>query len=60
MPSGYNWRALVEADTARRKRVIGGGPRPRTDGRQRNEVAIAADVLNRMLDLGRQEYVRTV
>jgi Transposase DDE domain len=51
--SGYNWRALVEADVARWKRVIGGELRSRTDGRQATEVAIAADVLNRMLDLGR-------
>jgi hypothetical protein len=29
-----------------------------TDGRQATEVAIAADVLNRMLELGRPEYVR--
>ena len=29
------------------------------DGRQASEVAIAADVLNRMLELGRLEYVRT-
>ena len=56
--SGYNWRALVEADVARWKRVIGGEPRSRTDGRQATEVAIAADVLNRMLDLGRPKYVR--
>jgi Transposase DDE domain len=56
--SGYNWRALVEADVARWKRVIGDGLRSRTDGRQATEVSIAADVLNRMLDLGRPEYVR--
>jgi hypothetical protein len=56
--SGHNWRALVEADTARRKRVIGDELRPQTDGRRATEVAIAADVLNRMLDLGRPEYVR--
>jgi hypothetical protein len=56
--SGYNWRALVEADVARWKRVIGGELRSRTDGRQATEVAIAADVLNRMLDLGRPKYVR--
>ena len=56
--SGYDWRALVESDIARWKRIIGGGLRPRTDGRQRTEVAIAADALNRMLDLGRPEYVR--
>jgi hypothetical protein len=56
--SGYNWRAPVEADVARWKRVIGGELRSRTDGRQATEVAIAADALNRMRDLGRPEYVR--
>ena len=56
--SGYNWRALVEADVSRWKRVIGDGLRSRTDRRQATEVASAADVLNRMLDLGRPEYVR--
>ncbi len=56
--SGYDWRALVEADVSRWKRVIGDGLRSRTHGRQETEVAIAAEVLNRMLDLGRPEYVR--
>jgi len=56
--SGYNWRALVEADVARFKRVIGDALRSHTDGRQATEVAIAVQVLNRMLDLGRPEYVR--
>jgi hypothetical protein len=56
--SGYGWRALVESDVSRWKRVVGDGLRSRTDGRQATEVAIAADVLNRMLDLGRPEYVR--
>ena len=56
--SGYNWRALAVSDVSRWKRVIGVGLRSRTDGRQATEVAIAADVLNRMLDLGRPEYVR--
>ena len=56
--SGYNWRALVEADISRWKRVVGDGLRFQTDGRQASEVAIAADVLNRMLELGRPEYVR--
>jgi hypothetical protein len=56
--SGYNWRALVEADIARFKRVIGDGLRSRTHGRQATEVAIAVGALNRMLDLGRPEYVR--
>jgi Transposase DDE domain len=56
--SGYNWRALVEADISRWKRVIGDGLRSQTEGRQATEVAIAANVLNRMLDLGRPEYIR--
>ncbi len=57
---GYNWRALVEADISRWKRVIGDGLRSRTDGRQVTEVALAAGALNCMLDLGRPEYVRVV
>jgi hypothetical protein len=56
--SGYGWRALVESDISRWKRVIGDGLRSRADGRQATEAAIAAEVLNRMLDLGRPEYVR--
>ena len=56
--SGYNRRALLEADISRWKRVIGDGPRFQTDGRQAIEVAIAADVLNRMLELGRPKSVR--
>jgi hypothetical protein len=58
--SGYNWRALVEADISRWKRVIGDGLRSRTTGRQVTEVALAAGALNRMLELGRPEYVRVV
>ena len=56
--SGYNLRALVESDVSRWKRVIGDGLRSRTDGRQETEVAIAASALNRMLELGRPNYVR--
>jgi hypothetical protein len=56
--SGYNWRALVEADIGRYKRVIGDALRSRTEGRQSTEVAIAVASLNRMLELGRPEYVR--
>jgi hypothetical protein len=56
--SGYNDRALFEANISRWKRVIGDGLRSQTDGRQATEVAIAADVLNRMLELGRPDYVR--
>src|ERR671938_543973 len=58
--SGYTWRALVEADISRWKRVIGDGLRSQTDGRQAREVALAAGALNRMLELGRPEYVRIV
>ena len=36
--SGYNWRALVEADISRYKRVIGAALRSRTKG-QTTEVA---------------------
>jgi hypothetical protein len=55
-----NWRALVEADISRWKRVIGDGLRSQTDGRQATEVAVGVGVLNRMLELGRPEYVRIV
>jgi hypothetical protein len=43
---------------SRWKRIIGDALRFQTDGRQLTEVTIAAEVLNRMLDLGRPEYVR--
>jgi hypothetical protein len=56
--SGYNGRALVEADIARWKRVIGHALRSQTGERQATEVAIAVDILNRMLKLGRSSYVR--
>lgn len=56
--SGYNWRALVEADIGRYKQVIGDALCSRTEGRRRTEVAIAVASLNRMLELGRPEQVR--
>jgi len=56
--SGYNWRALVEADINRYKRVIGDALRSRTDARRATEVGIAVLALNRMLKLGRPESVR--
>ena len=56
--AGYNWRALVEADISRLKRVIGDGLRSRTDPRRAIEVATAVKALNQMLELGRPEYVR--
>ena len=56
--SVYNWRALVEADISRFKRVISGGLRFRTDQRRATEVSVAVNAMNRMLELGRPEYVR--
>ena len=56
--AGYNWRALIEADISRYKRVISGALRSRTDRRQTTEMAVAVSVLNRMLKLGRPESVR--
>jgi hypothetical protein len=56
--SGYNERARVEGQFARWKQVIGDGLRFHTDEARATEVAIAAQVLNRMLDLGRPNSVR--
>jgi hypothetical protein len=58
--SHYNVRAKVEAAIGRYKRVIGDALRSRTDKTQATEVAIAAVALNRMLELGRPNYVRIV
>jgi hypothetical protein len=43
---------------AERKRVIGDGLCSQTGGWQAAEVAIATDVLNRMLNLRRPSYIR--
>ena len=56
--SGYNWRALVETDINRYKRVIGDTLRSRTDARRATEVGIAIRAPNRMLKLGRPASVR--
>ena len=48
----------MEADISRFKRVIGDGLRSRIDQRRATEVSVAVHVLNRMLELGRPEYVR--
>ena len=56
--SGYNVRARVESQIGRWKRVIGDGLRFHTDEAQVTEVAIAVEVLSRMLDLGRPNSVR--
>jgi Transposase DDE domain len=56
--SGYTARARAEAAIGRFKRVIGDGLRSRTDERRRTEVDVAVHALNRMLELGRPNYVR--
>jgi len=56
--SGYNLRAKVEASIGRYKRVIGDALRSRTGQTEASEVAVAAAALNRMLGLGRPDYVR--
>jgi hypothetical protein len=56
--SHYNQRARVEGQIGRWKHVIGEGLRFHTDEAQATEVAIAVEVLNRMLDLGRPISVR--
>src|SRR4051812_12464160 len=56
--SGYNERARVEGQFARWKQVIGDGLRFHSDEARATEVAVAAQVLNRMLDLGRPNSVR--
>ena len=57
--SGYNDRALVEADISRYKRVIDDALRSRTNARRNTAVAVAVQAFNRMLELVRPEYVRT-
>ena len=56
--SGYNERARVEGQFARWKQVIGDGLRFHSDEARATEVAVAAQVLNRMLDLGCPNSVR--
>lgn len=55
---GYDWRALLEADISRFKRVIGDERRSRTDRRCAIGAAIAPGALDRMLNFGHPEYVR--
>ena len=56
--SGYNARSRVETVIGRYKQVIGDGLRFHQDERRAIEVAIAAGVLNRMLELERPISVR--
>src|SRR3954462_12467474 len=56
--SGYTNRARAETAISRYKRVIGDGLRSHTDERRATEMDVAVHVLNRMLELGRPNYVR--
>ena len=56
--SGYTKRARAEGAIARWKQVIGDRLRAHTDEGRATEVEVAGHVLNRMLDLGRPNYVR--
>ena len=56
--SDDNLGVLAKAAISRLKRVIGDTLRSRTDPGQASEVALAVDVLNQMLELGRPRSVR--
>jgi hypothetical protein len=56
--SGYTKRARAEAAIARWKQVIGDRLRAHTEERRATEMDVAVHVLNRMLELGRPNYVR--
>ncbi len=58
--SGYTTRARAEAAIGRFKQVIGDGLRSRADDRRTTKVDVAVHALNRMVDLGRPNYVRIV
>ena len=57
--SGYTRRARAETAMSRFKRVIGDSLRSHADERRATEVEVAVHVLNRMLELGRPNSVRT-
>jgi len=48
----------IEAAVGRWKQVIGDGLRAHTEERRATEVDVADYALNRMLELGRPDYVR--
>ena len=56
--SGYNIRARVESQIGRFKQIIGDRLRFHRADARATEVAVAVEVLNRMLDLGRPNSVR--
>ena len=56
--TGYNDRALVEAQIGRWKLIIGDALKSRNIERQITETRIATQVLNRMTSLGRADFER--
>ena len=56
--SGYARRALAEVAIGRWKQVIGDELRAHKDACRAAEVEVAAYALNRMLELGRPNYIR--
>jgi hypothetical protein len=56
--TGYDRRARVEGQSGRWKQVIGDALRFHTEAAQATEVAVAAEVIDRTLDLGRPNSVR--
>jgi hypothetical protein len=58
--SDYNRRVKVEAAIGRWRQVIGNALHSRMDERRVTEVNVAVEVLSRMLELGRPNYVRIV
>ena len=58
--TGYGLRAMVETTMGRYKSIIGARLRARHWRGQQAEVAIAVEVLNRMLGAGRPKSVRTL
>jgi hypothetical protein len=56
--TGHDRRGRIEGQVGRWKQVIGDALRFHTDQAQATEVAVAAEVLNRMFDLGRPNSVR--
>jgi transposase len=57
--SGYGRRSLVETTMGRYKRIIGPQLRARSFAGQQTEAAIGVAVLNRMLEAGRPDSVRS-
>ena len=56
--TGYNARALVEAQIGRWKTIIGDRLKSRSFDRQATEIRIATKALNRMTELGRAKFQR--